>query len=80
MNPVRGNPTIEQLLAALDEQLGTPDPERYPGPLKGDTERQLRTLLWKQHVAGFDDPRLNGVELVERLRAKLLASKAKDHS
>jgi hypothetical protein len=46
----------------------------------GDNERQLRALLWKQHVAGFDDPRLNGVELVERLRAKLLGKKEKGSS
>jgi hypothetical protein len=76
MERVKGKPKVTELLAALDERLGTPDPQRYPGPLKDlgekDYERQLRALLWKHHVDGFDDPRLNGVELVERLRAKLL--------
>jgi hypothetical protein len=70
-------PTIEQLLDALDSKLGTPDPSRDPGPLRrqGDTERQLRVLLWKHHVAGFDDPAYNPVELVERLRQKVAPAK-----
>jgi hypothetical protein len=84
MAPVPHNPTIGELLAALDQRLGTPDPQRNPGPLKDlgpkDYERQLRALLWKHHVDGFDDPRLNGVELVERLRAKLVAHKDKGNT
>lgn len=68
-------PTVEQLLQAVDNRLGSPDPRRDPGPLKdqGNAERQLRVLLWKHHVAEFADPKLNPVELVERLRAKVSA-------
>jgi hypothetical protein len=79
MPPVPGNPTIEQLLAALDEHLGTPDPERNPGPPKalGPTERQLRTLLWKHHVPDFDNPALSPTELVERLEKQLVQAKQK---
>jgi hypothetical protein len=84
MERVKVRPEVKDLLAALDEHLGTPDPQRYPGPLKDlgekDYERQLRALLWKHHVDGFDDPRLNGVELVERLRDKLLPAKPKGSS
>jgi hypothetical protein len=41
----------------------------------GNTEQQLRGLLWKHHVPEFNDPGLTPVELVERLHKKLLAEK-----
>lgn len=72
--PSSAKPTVEHLLAALDRRLGSPDPRRDPGPLKdqGNAERQLRILLWKQHVQAFADPKLSPAELVERLRAKVV--------
>jgi hypothetical protein len=56
-------------LAAADARLGTPDPRRDPGPLPklGAIQRQVRALLWKQGVAGYDNPSLNTVEVIERL-------------
>lgn len=80
--PISGNPDIRELLATLDQKLGSPDRQRDPGPLKdhGPLERQLRTLLWKHHVDGFDDARLNGAELVERLHQKLAADPPKGKS
>jgi hypothetical protein len=65
--------SAEETLAHLDDALGTPDPARTPGPLReyGPIQRQLRVLLWKQGVPGFDDVALNTLELVERLRARL---------
>jgi hypothetical protein len=81
MPPLPGDPTIEELLAALDKHLGTPDPRRYPGPLgpaaPRDTERQLRILMWKHDVPGWNEPGLNPVELAERLRNKLAPPKGK---
>lgn len=73
--PASARPTVEQLLGAVDNRLGSPDPRRAPGPLKnqGNAERQLRVLLWKHHVAEYADPKLNPVELVERLRAKVVS-------
>jgi hypothetical protein len=63
----------EQLLAAIDERLGTPDPQRNPGKLSsvGSLEAQLRALAWKHGIDRFDDPALNATELVERLQEKL---------
>jgi hypothetical protein len=59
----------ESVLEALDTHLGTPDSHRDPGPLQaqGPIQRQLRLLLWKHDLAAYKDPRLNPVELVERL-------------
>lgn len=66
-----GNPKIEEMLAALDHGFGTPDPKRDPGRLRdaapGDVEKQLRLFMWKHHIAGYDNPGLNGPELAERL-------------
>lgn len=70
----RTNPSIDDLLKAIDKKLGSPDPERHC-ELTGQRERRLRTLLWKHHVDAFDDPNRNPVELVERLREKLVAQK-----
>ena len=44
------------LVMAIDARLGTPDPKRDPGPLAdlGPIQRQLRALLWKHHVEGYD--------------------------
>src|SRR5262249_17807168 len=70
--------TLETLLMALDAHLGTPDPRRDPGALStwGPPHRQLQALLWKHDVDGYDDRRLNAVELVERLGRKLAAKSA----
>jgi hypothetical protein len=76
------NPRIEEMLDALDRQLGTPDPERDPSRLgraaPRDANRQLRLLMWKHHVPGFDDNRLNPIELAERLYQKLSPTQAKE--
>jgi hypothetical protein len=61
-------------LAALDARLKTPDPDRDPGSLQelGALQRQLRALLWKHHVRDYNDLRLNTVELIDRLRQRLI--------
>jgi hypothetical protein len=68
--------TAEDLLQAIDDKLGTPDPARSPGPLKdqGPPLRQLRVLLWKHDVPGYNDLRLNPKELVDRLQERLAAA------
>lgn len=65
---------ITAALAALDKQLGTPDPRRDPGPLRDyrPLQRQLRALLWKHGVAEYNDRRLNVMELLERLRQRVV--------
>jgi hypothetical protein len=65
---------IALLLEALDQKLGTPDPQRDPGPLWtfGSLRWQLRVLLWKHAVAPYNAPSLNPVELVEKLQAKVV--------
>jgi hypothetical protein len=67
--------TAEDLLLAIDDKLGTPDPARSPGPLKdqGPPLRQLRVLLWKHDAPGYNDLRLNPKELVDRLQERLAA-------
>ncbi|HEX5269812.1 MAG TPA: hypothetical protein VFW33_04960, partial [Gemmataceae bacterium] len=69
-------PTAEGLLQAIDDKLGTPDPARSPGPLggQGPPLRQLRVLLWKHDTPGYNDPRLNPKELVDRLQQRLAAA------
>jgi hypothetical protein len=68
--------TAEDLLQAIDDKLGTPDPARSPGPLKeqGPPLRQLRVLLWKHDAPGYNDLRLNPKELVDRLQERLAAA------
>jgi len=65
--------TAEQTLEALDQRLGTPDPQRNPGAVRdlGPVQRQLRALLWKHGVAEYKEPGLNPTELVERLQQKV---------
>jgi hypothetical protein len=70
--------TPEELLQAIDQRLGLPDPQRDPGPLgeQGPPVRQLRALLWKHQVPEYNDRRLNPRELVERLDARVAARPA----
>lgn len=70
---------LKDMIQALDQQLGTPDPERYCGKIGSHkrSELQLRVILWKNHVQEFNDRSLNALELVERLEKKLLADRAK---
>jgi hypothetical protein len=65
--------SAEQLLDAIDQRLGTPDPKRDPGKLseQGPVQRRLRVLLWKHGLPEYRDPALNPVELVERLQQKV---------
>lgn len=67
------NESLTAALAALDRNLGTPDPRRDPGPLReyGPLQRQLRALLWKHGVPDYNDRRLNVMELLERLQQRL---------
>jgi hypothetical protein len=69
--------SAEGLIEALDARLGTPDPARDPGPLRdqGPAKRQLRLLLWKHNVPGYNDRNLNPKELVERLWQRLPAAR-----
>ena len=65
---------LTQTLARLDDKLGEPATKRDPGPLRdlGAVQRQLRAILWKHGVAGYNEPRLNTVELAERLKNHLV--------
>jgi hypothetical protein len=65
--------SAEQLLDAIDQRLGTPDPKRNPGKLaeQGPVQRRLRVLLWKHGLPEYRDLALNPVELVERLQQKV---------
>lgn len=65
---------LNQALDLLDKRLGAPDPRRAAGPLAnlGAFQRQVRGLLWKHHVAGYDDLRLKTPELIDRLRDQLI--------
>jgi hypothetical protein len=71
----RGTDTqaLADFLQALDARLGTPDPTRDPGPLGdyGPLQRQLRALLWKHGVTGYNERGLNLCELFDKLAAKL---------
>jgi hypothetical protein len=66
-------------LAALDSHLGTPDPARDPGPLHqlGPIQLQVRALLWKHSVSGYDAPGANTVELLDKLSGQLGGKAAK---
>jgi hypothetical protein len=68
------NANAEGLLEAIDAKLGTPDPERQPGPLAkvGPLDWQLRALLWKHGVAAYREGELTAVQLVERLQQKVV--------
>jgi hypothetical protein len=64
----------KDLVEQIDHKLGTPDPKRAPARLEQygpEVQRELRVLLWKHGVEGYDDVKLNTVELVERLQAKV---------
>jgi hypothetical protein len=71
--PGSSSDELTATLAALDTALGTPDPARDPGKLadQGPVPRQLRVLLWKHHVAEYNEPGLRTPELVDRLELKL---------
>jgi hypothetical protein len=60
---------LTETLARLDDKLGTPATPRDPGPLRnlGAIQRQVRALLWKHGVAGYNERGPNTAELVERL-------------
>jgi hypothetical protein len=68
-----GTASAEQLVEAIDQRLGTPDPKRAAGKLaeQGPVQRQLRVLLWKHDLPEYREPALNPVELVERLQQKV---------
>lgn len=57
----------------IDRELDAADPRRDPGRLRdlGPVQRQLRALLWKHGVAGYDAVGLNTVEMVEKLEEKV---------
>jgi hypothetical protein len=68
------NALPSELLQGLDQRLGTPDPKRLDKPLwqLGPVKRQLRGLLYKHRVAGYDQRTLSPTELVDRLRQKVV--------
>src|SRR5205085_1051539 len=57
----------EEMLAQIDQRLGTPDPKRAPGSLRQyePVQRELRVLLWKHGIEEYGDTKLNSAELVE---------------
>ena len=59
------------LLGVLAQKLGKADSAGNLEPLwlSGQPQRQLRDLLRRQGIAGYDDRRLNAFELLERLAA-----------
>ncbi len=59
--------TVESLLTAVETHLGAPD---GAGAVP---QRRLQLLLWRNRVAGHDDPRLNPAEMVERLADQVAA-------
>jgi hypothetical protein len=59
--------TVESLLMAVEVQLGAPD------AVGAVPQRRLQLLLWRNQVPGHDDPRLNPVEMVERLADQVAA-------
>jgi hypothetical protein len=67
---------LELVLKNIDQRLGTPNADRDPGRLEqfGSVDRQLRALLWKHDVPGYEDLRYKPEELVEKLERKVLPS------
>jgi hypothetical protein len=67
------DPALTDAVAALDRRLGTPIRRRDPGKLRafGPLARQLRALLWKHDVAGYQQPRRNTLEVLDLLVKKL---------
>jgi hypothetical protein len=73
---IPGGDSDEELtrgLQALDSLLGTPDPARDPGRLRdlGPLQRQVRALLWKHSVPGYDARGANTAELLDKLQDKV---------
>ena len=65
---------VVELDRAIDRKAAK-KPARDPGPLAefGPPLRRLQALLWKHGGKEYNDRRLNGKELVERLEARLAA-------
>jgi hypothetical protein len=76
VRPPAGGDTPEGLLTALAARIGSVD-GRDAGPAlaSGPPERRLRALLWQQGLAEYNDPRLNPLELVERLEHHVVPNK-----
>ena len=70
VQPVWEPATVESLLAAVETHLDAPD------ATGASPQRRLQLLLWTNRVAGRDDPRLNPVEMVERLADQVTALRA----
>jgi hypothetical protein len=75
VQPLPQPATLETLLTAVADHLGTPVASRNPGAdlTSGPVERRVRALLWKHGVAAYRDPNLGPVELIERLQQKILS-------
>lgn len=69
-----GEATPAALDRAIDRRLGEKKPARDPGDLakREPAAQGLRALLWKHGVKEYDEPRLNGIELLERLETVLI--------
>ncbi len=64
---------LSDALAAVDHRLHASAQGRDPGPLAhlGAVQRQVRALLWKHGISGYDNQALNTVELIELLRPEV---------
>lgn len=65
--------TVAAVDHRIDTRAGERRPTRRPGAdaATGPPQRRLRALLWKHGDAGYAEPGLNPVELVERLHGRL---------
>jgi hypothetical protein len=72
--------SAETLLKGIAKRLGPPETKRDPGKglTTGPPQRRLRALLWRHRVAGYNDPKLNNVELVERLQEHVNAQRTRE--
>jgi hypothetical protein len=75
--PPPAEATSEALLAAIAAHLGPGENGHDPGDAltTGPVVRRLQALAWQHGVAEYRDPRVNPLELVERLRQKMLGAK-----
>ncbi len=72
--------TPEELIELIDSKLGTPNPNRDPGPLDkhGPAKRRFRVLMWKHGVKQYNVRELSPPELVDALKEKLLRDRKEE--
>jgi hypothetical protein len=76
VQPLPRPATAEALLTAVADRLAASVPSRHPSAdlTSGPVERRLRALLWRQGVAGYQNPKLSPVELIGRLRQQIVSA------